>query len=330
MPHHPAAHIPADTLHDPTKRLATMGFREGLRRTRERLGAGFARLTRLGASIDATTLEQIETLLLEADVGVETTERIIASLALHVTRRELSRTDRLFQALRAELIENLAPVSRPLIIPPSLPSPFVLLMVGVNGTGKTTTIGKLAHLLRTSGRSVAVAAADTFRAAAVEQLTAWGARAGVPVTAKVGGSDPAAVAFEAFENATARGTEVLIVDTAGRLHTQQNLMDQLKKIHRVLGKIDPGAPHETMLVVDATTGQNTLTQGTRFHDAVTLSGVTLTKLDGTARGGIVFALAERLKIPIRFVGLGEKIDDLKEFDPAEFVDALLDGPKIDH
>jgi fused signal recognition particle receptor len=330
MPNHSTAHIPADTIAYRPSASPTMSFREGLRRTRERLGAGFARLTHLGASIDATTLEQIETLLLEADVGVETTDRIIANLALHVKRRELSRTDRLFQALRAELLENLAPVSRPLIIPPSSPSPFVLLMVGVNGTGKTTTIGKLAHLLYTSGRSVAVEAADTFRAAAVEQLIAWGERAGVPVTAKAGGSDPAAVAFEAFENATARGTEVLIVDTAGRLHTQQNLMEQLKKIRRVLGKIDPGAPHETMLVVDATTGQNALNQGARFHEAVTLSGVTLTKLDGTARGGIVFALAERLKVPIRYVGLGEKIDDLKEFDPAEFVDALLDGPKSDH
>lgn len=302
-----------------------MGLREGLKRTRERLGAGLARLARGRQPIDDAALETVESLLLGADVGVEATTRILAALHKQLSRRELRQTDQLYARLRVELIALLEPVARPLVIPTGTRCPFVILMIGVNGTGKTTTIGKLARRLLRDGHSVSIAASDTFRAAAVAQVAAWGERAGAPVTARPQGGDPAAVAFEALERAKAQGTEVLLVDTAGRLHTQVNLMDQLKKLRRALQKLDPSAPHETLLVVDATTGQNALNQAAEFHQAVGLSGVCLTKLDGTAKGGVVFALAERLGLPIRYVGIGEGLEDLREFDAEGFVDALL-GP----
>ena len=297
-----------------------MGLKEGLRRTRARFGAGLARL--FGTVGGEGAVEEIEDLLLGADAGVEATERIVANLRDRL-RRRVNDPERLYDALRAELISILEPVSIPLVVPRDRDTPFVILVVGVNGTGKTTTIGKLCAHLRAQGRSVAVAAGDTFRAAALAQLAAWGERAGVPVTASSEGGDPAAVAFEALEKARARGTEVLIVDTAGRLHTQAHLMDQLRKVCRVIRKLDPSAPHEAMLVLDATTGQNALAQATEFHQIVALTGITLTKMDGTAKGGMVFALAERLGTPIRFIGVGEGLEDLQGFDAAGFVDALL-------
>lgn len=303
-----------------------MGLREGLKRTRERLGAGLVRLARGRQPVDGAMLEAIEALLLGADAGVEATERVLAALQDQLSRRALRETDQLHARLRAELIGLLEPVTSPLLIPRPGPSPFVILMVGVNGSGKTTTIGKLAHRWLTEGRSVSIAASDTFRAAAVAQVAAWAERAGAPVTARAQGGDPAAVAFEALERARAQGTEILLVDTAGRLHTQLNLMEQLKKVRRVLQKLDPSAPHETLLVVDGTTGQNALNQASEFHRAVTLTGVCLTKLDGTAKGGVVFALAARSGLPIRYLGVGEGIEDLKEFDAVGFVEALL-GPQ---
>lgn len=301
-----------------------MGLREGLERTRARFGAGLKRF--LGTAGGDAAIEVIEELLLAADAGVEASERIVTNLKEHLRRRDLADPERLYEALREELIAILEPVAQPLLIPKGLDAPFVVLVIGVNGTGKTTTIGKLASYLLAQGRSVAIAAGDTFRAAALAQLVAWGERAGVPITAGSEGGDPAAVAFEALEKAGARGTEIVIVDTAGRLHTQAHLMDQLRKVCRVMRKLDPSAPHEAMLVLDATTGQNALAQATEFHQIVPLTGITLTKLDGTAKGGMVFALAERLGTPIRFIGVGEGLGDLQGFHAAAFVDALLAEP----
>jgi fused signal recognition particle receptor len=301
-----------------------MGLREGLERTRARFGAGLKRF--LGTAGGDAAIAEIEDLLLAADAGVEATERIVANLKERLRRRDLADPERLYEALREELIAILEPVAQPLVIPKGLSAPFVVLVIGVNGTGKTTTIGKLASYLLAQNRTVAIAAGDTFRAAALAQLVAWGERAGVPVTAGSEGGDPAAVAFEALEKARARGTEIVIVDTAGRLHTQAHLMDQLRKVCRVMRKLDPSAPHEAMLVLDATTGQNALAQATEFHQIVPLTGITLTKLDGTAKGGMVFALAERLGTPIRFIGVGEGLGDLQGFHAAAFVDALLAEP----
>ncbi|NIR28537.1 MAG: signal recognition particle-docking protein FtsY [Gammaproteobacteria bacterium] len=273
--------------------------------------------------VDEDILEEIETLLLSADVGVEATERIVSELTARLKRKQLGDADAVMEALQDEMLEILRPVSQPLRLPDPCPKPFVILMVGVNGTGKTTTIGKLAKRFKDDGRRVMLAAGDTFRAAAIEQLQGWGERIGVPVVGQHTGADAASVIYDALVSARAREVDVLIADTAGRLHTQRNLMDELKKVHRVIRKFDPYAPHETMLIVDAGTGQNALTQSERFHEAVQLTGIALTKLDGTARGGIVFAVAEKLGLPIRFVGVGEALDDLQEFDAGEFVHALL-------
>ncbi|MGH8582230.1 MAG: signal recognition particle-docking protein FtsY [Gammaproteobacteria bacterium] len=299
-----------------------MGIREGLRRTRERLGTRLARLARGTRKPSEEQIGEIEALLLAADVGVEATERIVAGLRGQLRRRDLESAEAFYAALRARLFESLAPLAQPLSIPRRT-RPFVILMLGVNGSGKTTTIGKLAARLVQEGRTVAVAAADTFRAAAIEQLQHWGQRAGVPVTSKAQGADPAAVAFEALEAASARRTEVLIVDTAGRLNTQIGLMQQLSKIARALGKIDAEAPHERLLVIDATVGQNALNQARDFNAAVPLTGLVLTKLDGTAKGGMVFSLAEEMRVPLRFIGLGECVEDLQPFDAAAFIDSLL-------
>lgn len=273
--------------------------------------------------VDEEILEEIETLLLAADVGVDATQRIVSELTARLKRRQLGDAEAVMAALRDEMLHILKPVSRPLRLPDPCPKPFVILMVGVNGTGKTTTIGKLAKRFKDDGRRVMLAAGDTFRAAAIEQLQGWGERVGVPVVAQHTGADAASVVYDAMASARAREIDVLIADTAGRLHTQRNLMDELKKVQRVIRRLDPDAPHETMLILDAGTGQNALTQSERFHEAVPLTGVALTKLDGTARGGIVFAVAEKLGLPIRFTGVGEAIDDLQEFDAEEFVDALL-------
>ncbi|MDO9371938.1 MAG: signal recognition particle-docking protein FtsY [Gammaproteobacteria bacterium] len=297
--------------------LAQMG--NALARTRGGL-TGWLRGLRAD---DADLLEILEARLLSADVGVEATQAILADISSRLGRRELNDAAALLGALRGELLAILQPCSRPLVIARDT-RPFVLLMVGVNGAGKTTTIGKLARQLQRDGRSVMLAAGDTFRAAAVEQLQVWGERNQVPVIGQRTGADSAAVIFDAVQAAHARNVDVLIADTSGRLHTQANLMEELKKVKRVIAKAEPSAPHEVMLVVDAGMGQNALAQALQFHQAVGLTGITLTKLDGTAKGGIIFAIAKKLGVPIRYIGVGEGIDDLREFNAEEFVDALFE------
>jgi len=297
-------------------------LRERLARTRAQLGAGLSDLFLGRKRIDDDLLEELETLLITADLGVEATARIIGDLTQRVKRQSLTDPQALLAALKEDLRQILMAAQSP--VREAAPGrPQVILMVGVNGAGKTTTIGKLAKRLQEEGNSVVLAAGDTFRAAAVEQLLVWGERNRVPVIAQQMGADAASVVFDALQAANARGADVLIADTAGRLHTKSNLMDELTKIARVLKKLDPEAPHEVMLVVDATTGQNAINQAVQFDQAVGLTGITLTKLDGTAKGGIVFAIAERLKVPIRFIGVGEGIEDLRPFDADEFLDALL-------
>lgn len=293
-----------------------------LGKTRSRLTDGLRNLFRLSKTIDDDLLEELETRLIMADVGVQATSRIMKSLTDRVSRSQLSDAEALYDALREELAGILAPVEKPLEIPDQQ-SPYVILVVGVNGSGKTTTIGKLAKQLQDGGKSVMLAAGDTFRAAAVEQLQTWGERNNVPVISQGQGSDSASVIFDALSSAKARGVDVLIADTAGRLHTQAGLMDELRKVKRVLGKLDDTAPHETLIVLDGSTGQNALNQAEQFHAAMNLSGIVVTKLDGTAKGGIIFAIAEKLGIPLRFIGVGEKVTDLRVFQAGEFVDALL-------
>jgi fused signal recognition particle receptor len=309
---------------DPGKKPGLFSrLKAGLSKTRSGLGEGIARLVVGRKQIDDELLEELETQLLTADVGVEATQAIIEDLTRRVARKQLADAPALMEALRDDMRGMLEPVSIPLTIPVSN-QPFVLLMVGINGAGKTTTIGKLARHLQDRGHSVMLAAGDTFRAAAVEQLQAWGERNRIPVIAQQQGADSASVIYDALQAAQARNVDILIADTAGRLHTQSNLMEELKKIKRVLGKLDPAAPHEVMLVVDAGTGQNALNQARQFGQAVDITGITLTKLDGTAKGGIIFAIARQLSIPIRFIGVGEAIEDLRPFDAADFVEALFD------
>ena len=272
--------------------------------------------------IDADLLEELESQLIMADVGIDATERVMSSLNRQVTRSEVSDSDALRQALQVELVKLLTPVEQPMEIPDS-ESPFVILVVGVNGSGKTTTIGKLAKQLQDGGKSVMLAAGDTFRAAAVEQLQTWGERNNVPVVAQGTGADSASVIYDAVQSAKARGIDVLIADTAGRLHTQNNLMEELQKVKRVIGKVDPDAPHETLIVLDGGTGQNALNQASQFHEAMQLTGMVITKLDGTAKGGVIFAIAERLGLPIRFIGVGEQVDDLEVFEAERYVNALV-------
>ena len=299
-------------------------LKDGLSRTRQSLTGGVAELVLGSKAIDDELLEEIETMLLVADVGVEATREIIDALTEQVARQQLNDADALLAALHLQMQAILSPVNQPLVIPPH-PRPWVILMVGINGAGKTTTIGKLAHRFQQQGLKVMLAAGDTFRAAAVEQLQTWGERNDVPVIAQQQGADSASVIFDALQSAQARDMDVLIADTAGRLHTQTNLMEELKKIKRVMGKRDDNTPHEIMLVVDAGTGQNALNQAQEFDAAVGLTGITLTKLDGTAKGGIIFAIAKKMHIPIRFIGVGEGIEDLREFDAVEFVDALFNA-----
>jgi len=298
-------------------------LREGLSRTRHSLTEGVVDLVLGSRAIDADLLEEIETMLLVADVGVDATREIIDSLTDQVARKQLNDAEALMAALHDRMQEILTPCSRPLSIPDDT-RPYVILMVGINGAGKTTTIGKLTHHFQQQGLKVMLAAGDTFRAAAVEQLQAWGERNAVPVIAQQQGADSASVIYDALQAAQARAIDVLIADTAGRLHTQSNLMEELKKIKRVMGKLDDQVPHEIMLVVDAGTGQNALSQAQEFHQAVGLTGITLTKLDGTARGGIIFAIAKQMGIPIRFIGVGEGIENLREFNAGDFVDALFE------
>ena len=297
-------------------------LRQRLRRTRSTLTEGLARLVLGKKVIDAELLEEIEAQLLMADVGVEATQQIISDLTARVQRKVLNDPETLFSSLREDMAAILEPCSQPLAIPDGT-QPFVILVAGVNGSGKTTTIGKLAKRFQEHGRSVMLAAGDTFRAAAIEQLQEWGRRNAITVIAQHTGADSASVVFDAVQAAMSRGIDVLIADTAGRLHTQANLMEELKKVRRVIQKICPSAPHEVMLVLDASIGQNALVQALQFHQAVGVTGIVLTKLDGTAKGGIIFAIAKRLALPIRFIGVGEDIDDLRVFDAQEFVDALL-------
>ena len=275
-----------------------------------------------GGKIDENVLDELETRLISADVGIETTERILSGLRKKVARKELNDLNALLGALRASLLEVIAPAEQPLTVD-SATAPLVVLVVGVNGAGKTTTIGKLARQMKLHGLRVMLAAGDTFRAAAIEQLQIWGQRNEVPVIAQTTGADPAAVAFDAMQAAKARGIDVLLVDTAGRLHTQSNLMDELKKVKRVLGRVDESAPHEILLVLDASQGQNALQQARLFNEALGVTGIALTKLDGTAKGGIVFAIASELKLPVRYIGIGETAEDFQEFDAEAFVDAVL-------
>jgi len=300
---------------------AEAGF---LARLRARVNRGASWVADLlpGRRIDDALLEELETRLLAADVGVEATQELLSDLHRKVERRELGDADALVAALRAALLAMLRPVEQPLVVDRAR-RPFVILVVGVNGSGKTTSIGKLAHRLRGEGLSVMLAAGDTFRAAAVEQLTVWAERNGVPIVSQPTGADPAAVVFDAMQAARARGIDVLIADTAGRLHTQSHLMDELAKVARVIKRQDPDAPHEVLLVLDASLGQNALRQAEQFQRAVGVTGIVVTKLDGTAKGGVVVALARRFGLPIRFVGIGEQAQDFGVFDAPAYVDGLL-------
>lgn len=291
-------------------------LRQGLNKTRE----GLANLFLGKKQIDADLLDELETLLLTADVGIEATNRLIQVVQDKISRKELDDAEAVRQALAQEMEALLSPLVQEIEMEKK---PHVILMVGINGAGKTTSIGKLAHHYLEQNKKVMLAAGDTFRAAAVEQLQTWGERNGVPVIAQGTGADSASVAYDAVQSAMAKGVDVLIIDTAGRLHTQNHLMEELKKIKRVIQKINPEAPHETLLVIDAGNGQNALKQAQHFNEALDLSGIILTKLDGTAKGGIIFAIAEKIKLPIRFIGVGEGKTDLRPFNPSAFIRALL-------
>jgi fused signal recognition particle receptor len=308
------------------------GVRGFLKRLRAKLNQGPAWLTTdlaellPGRQIDAEILDELETRLITADVGADATNRILEDLRRRVARKELHDVDALLQALHAAMFAILKPVEQPLTIDPRF-RPYVILVVGINGAGKTTTIGKLAHRLLEQGHSVMLAAGDTFRAAAREQLEVWATRNKVPLIAQQSGAEPAAVIFDALQAARARGIDVLIADTAGRLHTQTHLMDELKKVKRVLARLDPAAPHEVLLVLDGTIGQNAVAQAEEFNRGLGVTGLAVTKLDGTAKGGVVLAIAQKLRIPIRFIGIGEQTEDFGVFNAEDFVSALLkSGP----
>ncbi|EXF92012.1 cell division protein FtsY [Pseudomonas fluorescens HK44] len=316
----PVAVEPART--EETKAGFFARLKQGLSKTSASIGEGMASLFLGKKIIDDELLEDIETRLLTADVGVEATSVIIQSLTQKVARKQLADADALYKSLQVELASMLKPVEQPLKIT-SQNKPFVILVVGVNGAGKTTTIGKLAKKLQLEGKKVMLAAGDTFRAAAVEQLQVWGERNKIPVIAQHTGADSASVIFDAVQAAKARGIDVLIADTAGRLHTKDNLMEELKKVRRVISKLDADAPHEVLLVLDAGTGQNAINQAKQFNQTVELTGLALTKLDGTAKGGVIFALAKQFGLPIRYIGVGEGIDDLRTFEAEPFVQALF-------
>ncbi|QJQ22890.1 signal recognition particle-docking protein FtsY [Pseudomonas sp. SK] len=320
-----AAAAPVEPAPAPTEQ-AKPGFfarlKQGLSKTSASIGEGMASLFLGKKVIDDDLLDEIETRLLTADVGVEATSTIVQNLTQKVARKQLADADALYKSLQEELAALLRPVEHPLVVQ-AQNKPYVILVVGVNGAGKTTTIGKLAKKLQLEGKKVMLAAGDTFRAAAVEQLQVWGERNQIPVIAQHTGADSASVIFDAVQAAKARGVDVLIADTAGRLHTKDNLMEELKKVRRVIGKLDAEAPHEVLLVLDAGTGQNAISQAKYFNQSVELTGLALTKLDGTAKGGVIFALAKQFKLPIRFIGVGEGIDDLRTFEAEPFVKALF-------
>lgn len=304
----------------PTKEGFFARLKRSLLKTKENLGSGFISLFR-GKKIDDDLFEELEEQLLIADVGVETTRKIIANLTEGASRKQLRDAEALYGLLKDEMGEILAKVDEPLNIEGKMP--FVILMVGVNGVGKTTTIGKLARQFEQQGKSVMLAAGDTFRAAAVEQLQVWGQRNNIPVIAQHTGADSASVIFDAIQAAKSRNVDVLIADTAGRLQNKSHLMEELKKIVRVMKKLDEDAPHEIMLTIDASTGQNAISQAKLFHEAVGLTGITLTKLDGTAKGGVIFSVADQFGIPIRYIGVGERIEDLRPFKADDFIEALF-------
>ncbi|CAI8860561.1 signal recognition particle receptor [Pseudomonas sp. IT-347P] len=322
----PVEVVPEAPVEAPRTEETKAGFfarlKQGLSKTSASIGEGMASLFLGRKTIDDDLLDDLETRLLTADVGVEATTQIIQRLTQKVARKELADADALYKSLQAELAAMLKPVEQPLKIA-SQHKPFVILVVGVNGAGKTTTIGKLAKKLQLEGKKVMLAAGDTFRAAAVEQLQVWGERNKIPVIAQHTGADSASVIFDAVQAAKARGIDVLIADTAGRLHTKDNLMEELKKVRRVIGKLDADAPHEVLLVLDAGTGQNAINQAKQFNQTVELTGLALTKLDGTAKGGVIFALAKQFGLPIRYIGVGEGIDDLRTFEAEPFVQALF-------
>lgn len=298
-------------------------FSAGLAKTRSNFAEGLGNLFLGQKEIDEKLLEEIETRLLMSDVGVGATQQIIDNLAVSISRKQVSDPVALYKGLRKELSNILMASEQPLLAA-AQKKPFVILMIGVNGAGKTTTCGKLARYFQDQGKSVIMAAGDTYRAAAVEQLQIWGERTNIPVIAQRTGADSASVIFDALQSAIAREVDVLIADTAGRLHSKSNLMEELKKVKKVMGKLDVDAPHEVMLVIDAGTGQNALQQAKQFQEAVDVSGLTLTKLDGTAKGGIIFAIARELRLPIRFIGVGEQAEDLRPFDADQFVTALFE------
>ncbi|HDX9007976.1 signal recognition particle-docking protein FtsY [Aeromonas dhakensis] len=316
-----AAKVDDDTQDKPQREGFFARLKRSLVRTKENIGSGFFSLFR-GKKIDDELFEELETQLLTADLGVDTTTRIIEGLVQHADRKQLKDAEALYGLLKQDMGEMLAKVEQPLVIDTDK-KPYVILMVGVNGVGKTTTIGKLAKQFQAEGKSVMLAAGDTFRAAAVEQLQVWGQRNNIPVIAQHTGADSASVIYDAIEAARSRGADVLIADTAGRLQNKSNLMEELKKVVRVMKKLDDAAPHEIMLTLDAGTGQNALSQAKLFSEAVGLTGITLTKLDGTAKGGVIFAVADKFQIPIRYIGVGEGIDDLRPFVANDFIEALF-------
>jgi fused signal recognition particle receptor len=305
----------------PVKEGLFARLKRSLMRTSENIGSGFIGIFK-GKKIDDALFEELEEQLLIADVGVETTTKLIAKLTEHASRKQLKDAESLYELMRDEMQKTLEPVAIPLV-PENASGPFVILMVGVNGVGKTTTIGKLAKQYQAQGKTVLLAAGDTFRAAAVEQLQVWGQRNDIPVIAQHTGADSASVLFDAFQAAKARKVDVLIADTAGRLQNKAHLMEELKKVVRVMKKLDPEAPHEVMLTLDASTGQNAISQAQLFQEAVGVTGITLSKLDGTAKGGVIFAIADKFSIPIRYIGVGEQIDDLRTFNAADFIEALF-------
>ena len=314
---------PATVAPEPQPKQSFFGrIKSGLSRTRGNLGDGLSNLFLGAKQIDEDLFEELETQLLVADVGIEATASLLKKLSDRVDRKDLQDPPALYRALKDELAALLQGSQAPLVIPQQ-DSPFVILMVGVNGAGKTTTIGKLTKRLQSQGKTILLAAGDTFRAAAVEQLQEWGTRNNVPVVAQHTGADSASVIFDAVQSAKAKGIDVVIADTAGRLQNKSHLMDELSKVVRVMQKLDVNAPHEVMLVLDAGTGQNALSQASLFGAAVGVTGITLTKLDGTAKGGVIFAMAQQLQLPIRFIGVGEQADDLRPFEADVFIDALF-------
>ncbi|MDF1646546.1 MAG: signal recognition particle-docking protein FtsY [Legionellaceae bacterium] len=312
-----------------TQEMSPTPLKKGMwTRLQQGLGSKLGRLLLGKKEVDAALLEALESLLITSDLGIKTTQKILAQLTLRLERKQLADGEAVFCALEEQMAALLSEHPSTFALATPNKTPFVILMVGINGAGKTTTMGKLAKLYQKMGKRVMLAAGDTFRAAAVEQLQAWGERSDIPVIAQHTGADSASVIFDAFQAAKARGMDILIADTAGRLHTQGNLMDELKKVKRVLQKIDADAPHEVMLVLDGSIGQNALNQARQFHDAVGVTGITITKLDGTAKGGILFAIADELGLPFRYVGVGEGMDDLRVFDPQQFVQAIFENDSV--